>query len=117
MTHFVQACPLAQQVWRDFALAFNLSSSPSLLHILYSWPSSSSSHLWRAYGYCLQAGHAVALHTLWITSVRARDTDVRPAPAAISAVFRSNLRRHFDTLAYSPRWSRYFRHLPSYINI
>lgn len=115
--HFYQACPLANQVWQDFAYVFRLSSLPSLSRILYSWPSSSSSHLGRAYGYRLQAGHAVALHVLWVATVRARSSGVRPSPASVSAQFRFHLRRHFETLARSRRWHVYFANLPSYLRL
>ena len=63
-SHFAFSCPLAQQVWQDFASCFHLPHSPFLHHVLFSWPSSSSSVLGHAYGFRLQAGHAVAIHTL-----------------------------------------------------
>src|SRR6185295_2408988 len=59
--HFVFSCPLAQQVWQDFAHHFCLLSPPSLHHMLFSWLSSSSFVLGRVYGFHLQASHAVVI--------------------------------------------------------
>ena len=104
MHHFLFDCPLAQQVWQDFASYFELSSSPPLYNILFSWPASSSSMLGRAYGYRLQAGHAVALHTLWFVHCEARYREKSTTRIALSCIFRNRLRRHFTTLAASSRW-------------
>jgi len=111
--HFIFSCPLAQQVWSDFATIFSLPSSVSLYQALYSWPSSCSSHLGRAYGYQLQAGHAVAVHTLWYVATLARLQDTRATCLSTSALFLSRLRRHFTTLRTSPRWGSRIGSLPS----
>jgi exonuclease III len=113
LRHFVSTCPLAQQVWREFATIFDLPSPPSLHHCLYSWPSSPSSFLGRAYGYRLQAGHAVALHLLWVLVIQARFHGNRATPASIPARLRFFLRRHLVTLSRSSRWGRFFPSLPA----
>jgi hypothetical protein len=105
--HFLVSCPTAQLVWREFAAAFDLPRSPSLLHRLYSWPSSSSFYLGRAFGYRLQAGHAVALHLLWVANLEAR-AGTQILPAALPHRFRFLLARHFSTLRHSLRWRPFF---------
>src|SRR6185295_13620208 len=102
--HFVFSCPLAQQVWQDFARYFRLSSPPSLDHMLFSWPSSSSSVLGRAYGFRLQTGHTVAIHTLWWAHTVVRLKDDHTTRTAISRIFFARLHRQFQTLLASPRW-------------
>jgi hypothetical protein len=108
LRHFVSACPIAQAVWREFATIFDLSSPPSLTHRLYSWPSSSSRFLGRAYGYRLQAGHSVALHLLWVAVVQARFDGTKVTPSSMPPRLRFLLRQHFLTLSRSPRWCRFF---------
>src|SRR6185295_5312508 len=112
-SHFVFSCPLAQQVWQDFASHFHLSHTPSLYHVLFLWPSSSSSVLGRAYSFRLQAGHAVAIHTLWWAHTVARMKDERTTRTAISRIFSTRLARHFGTLSASPRWRSRLGCIPS----
>ena len=102
--HFIYGCPYARQIWREFALYMNLSEPVSLQHALFSWPSSSSSVLGSAYGYRLQAGHAVALHTLWFVQCRARYSGQGTPLTVLSRLFHARLQRHFRTLLASPRW-------------
>jgi hypothetical protein len=108
LRHFILTCPMAQAVWREFATVFDLPFSPSLQHCLYSWPSSSSSYLGRAYGYRLQAGHAVALHLLWVIVVQARFDGTLATPASLPSRLRFLLRQHFLTLSHSSRWGHFF---------
>jgi hypothetical protein len=112
LRHFVFSCPLAQQVWLDFRSIFSLPDPVSLRNALYSWPSSCSAHLGRAYGYQLQAGHAVAIHTLWYVTTLARHQDFRATRIAISRLFRARLLRHFTTLLASSRWGPRIDSLP-----
>jgi hypothetical protein len=115
LRHFLFDCPLAQQVWSDFAFAFDISyESISLRHCLFSWPTGASFFLGRAFGYRLQAGHAVALHTLWTAAVVARFEGTRITRASISARFRIALQRHFAALRSSPRWAPRIGDLPSF---
>ena len=110
--HFIFSCPLAQQVWHDFSRLFSLSTSVSLRQALYSWPSSCATHLGRAYGYQLQAGHAVAVHTLWYVATLARLHDRRATRISTSRLFVTRLRQHFTTLQASSRWGSRIDPLP-----
>ena len=106
LQHFVHTCPLAQQVWSDFRAVFSLSHPVSLRQALYSWPAGGSRFLGREFGYRLQAGHAVALHTLWITHCEAVYDDTPSSRTGISNRFHFFLRRHFRSLASSRFASR-----------
>src|SRR6185295_18404201 len=92
--HFLFTCPLAKAVWEEFKTYFGLTHQVSFYQALYSWPSSSSSVLGRTTGFRLQAGHAVALYTLWTAHTQAVFDDVKTNPAAIRLRFRSLLARH-----------------------
>ena len=116
LQHLLFDCLLAQQVWLDFASLFELSyASISLSNVLFSWPTGASSFLGRAFGYRLQAGHAVAIHTLWSASVAASRRQVPASRVSISAQFRTALRRHFSTLRSSSRWSVCLGDLPFHL--
>jgi hypothetical protein len=106
LQHFVHTCPLAQQVWSDFRAVFSLPHPVSLRQALYSWPAGGSRFLGREFGYRLQAGHAVALHTLWITHCEAVYDDTPSSRPGISNRFHFFLRRHFRSLASSRFASR-----------
>jgi hypothetical protein len=101
LRHFLFTCPLARQVWSDFRLLFHLPSVVSFRQALFSWSTGNSRFLGREHGYRLQAGHAVALHTLWTVHCRAVYSGIPTSPAAVSHLFRSLLRRHLTTLAAS----------------
>ena len=110
--HFLFTCPLAQQVWHDFSLIFQLSHPVSLEQALFSWSAGGSRFLGREFGYRLQAGHAVALHTLWTAHTQARYDNVSTSCVGVSHRFRFLLRKHFRTLNASPRHSRKLGSLP-----
>jgi hypothetical protein len=101
LRHFLFACPLARQVWSDFQTTFRLPSAVTLRQALFSWSTGNTRFLGRAYGFRLQAGHAVALHTLWTAHCRAVHDGTHSSCATVSQQFRSLLRRHFTTLAAS----------------
>src|SRR5262245_42418572 len=101
LRHFIHDCPLAQQVWSDFQSIFRLPHPVTLQQALYSWPSGGSRFLGSDYGYRLQAGHAVALHTLWTAHCQAVYDDTPSSRPAISNRFKFLLRRHFQTLQHS----------------
>jgi hypothetical protein len=116
--HFIFDCPLAQQVWQDFAFVFCIPYySISMHNVLFLWPAGPSLFLGRAYGYRLQAGHAVAIHTLWVASCQARYASKPSTRASISARFRSALLRHFDTLRRSPKWQERIGTLPPFFSM
>ena len=106
LQHFVHTCPLAQQVWSDFRAVFSLPHPVSLRQALYSWPAGGSRFLGREFGYRLQAGHAVALHTLWITHCEDVYNDTPSSRPGISNRFHFFLRQHFRSLASSRFASR-----------
>src|SRR5689334_18895651 len=81
--HFLYTCPLAQTVWDEFRTLLDLPHQVSFQQALYSMPSSSSSVLGRTTGFKLQAGHAIALYTLWTVHTQAIFDDVSTNPAAI----------------------------------
>jgi hypothetical protein len=99
--HFLFTCSLAQAVWDEFRKSFDLSTPVTFHNALYSWPSSSSSVLGRTTGFRLQAGHAVALYTLWTAHTQAVYDDVRTTPAATRTRFRYYFSRHLTTLLSS----------------
>ena len=78
----------------------------TFVHPLYSWSTGGSRYLGREFGYQLQAGHAVALHTLWTAHTQAVYDDVQTSRVAISARFKLLLRRHFSTLQASRHASK-----------
>ena len=101
--HFLWTCPLAQCLWQDFRDLYSLPRAVTLYEAAFSW-SPHTQVLGRRYGYRLQAGHAVAVHALWLVHIRAR-FDNRPASLpAVKALFRTLLRQHLETLraAVSP---------------
>lgn len=101
LRHFVYTCPLARQVWSDLRSTFRLPSPVSLRQALFSWSTGNSRYLGRAFGFRLQAGHAVALHVLWTANCRAVYDGALSSRAAVSQHFRTLLRRHLTTLAAS----------------
>jgi len=111
--HFIYTCPLAQQVWLDFRVIFQLPSAVSLRQALYSWSSGGSCFLGREYGFRLQAGHAVALHTLWTAHTQAVYGDTPATRIGVSNRFKFLLRRHFRTLSAS-RFSSRLGQLPPF---
>jgi hypothetical protein len=97
LRHFIFSCPLAQVVWHELRLLFNLPHAVTLQQAAFSW-SPHTRVLGRRYGYRLQAGHAVAQHVLWLAHTGARFGN-RPAHIdAIRAQFRALLLRHLETL-------------------
>lgn len=110
--HFIYTCPLAQQVWHDFATTFQLPQPVSLRQALFSWSVGGTRFLGKGYGFRLQAGHAVALHTLWTAHTQAVYDDRSTSCQAVSHRFRFLLRRHFQTLSASPRFARKLGDLP-----
>jgi hypothetical protein len=115
LRHFIFTCPLAQQVWSDFRTIFQLPQPVSLHQALFSWSSGGSRFLGREHGYRLQAGHAVALHTLWLAHCNAVYDDTPSSRPAISARFKFFLRRHFLTLQHS-RFSDRLGTLPPFFS-
>ena len=101
LRHFIYDCPLAKQVWSDFRFIFSLPHPVTLRQALYSWSTGGSRYLGREFGYQLQAGHAVALHTLWTAHTQAVYSDIPTSRVAISARFKYLLRRHFSALQSS----------------
>ena len=95
--HFIWTCPLAQCLWREFRDLFSLPRAVTLHEAAFSW-STQAQVLGRRYGYRLQAGHAVAVHTLWLVHVRVVFHDGPASFAAVKALFRSLLRQHLETL-------------------
>jgi hypothetical protein len=106
LRHFIYSCPLAQQVWSDFGQYFRLARPVTLFQALFSWPAGGSRYLGREYGHRLQAGHAVAVHTLWLAHCQAVYDDVPSSRPAVSARFRFFLQQHFTTLSSSRFASR-----------
>jgi hypothetical protein len=97
MRHFAHTCPLAQAVWNELRLVFRLPYAVSLQHVAFSW-SPNALVLGKRFGFKLQAGHAVALHTLWLAHTAAR-YDNRPAAIpAVRALFRTRLLEHLESL-------------------
>ena len=113
--HFILDCPLVRQVWSDFQTIFHLSHPVTLRQALFSWPSGGSRYLGREYGFRLQAGHAVALHTLWTAHCQAVYSDNPTSRPAISNQFKFHLRRYFHTLSSSHHSSR-LGDLPSFFS-
>jgi hypothetical protein len=96
LRHFILSCPVAQEVWREFRRVFQWHTPITLEQAAFAWPSRVV-HLGRRYGFQLQAGHAVVLHTIWVTHTRARYANTPAHPAAIRALFRSHLLRYLET--------------------
>jgi hypothetical protein len=93
-------CPLAQAVWHEVRLVFSLPQAVSLFHAAFSW-SPQAQGLGRRFGFRLQAGHAVALHTLWLLHTRAVYHQQSASIPAARALFRAHLLRYLETLAAS----------------
>ena len=106
LRHFLVTCPLARQIWSDFRTIFHLPTAVSLRQALFSWSTGNSRFLGREHGYRLQAGHAVALHILWVAHCKAVYNGTPASLAAVSNQFRALLRRHFTTLAASRHAAR-----------
>ena len=97
MRHFIWTCPLAQCLWREFRDLYSLPRAVTLQEAAFSW-SPHTQVLGRRYGYRLQAGHAVAVHTLWLVHTRAVYDDCPASFPAVKALFRASLRQHLETL-------------------
>src|SRR5499427_534161 len=96
MQHFLFSCPLAQVVWHEMRRVFALPHAVSLEQAAFSW-SPQALVLGKRFGYRLQAGHAVALHVLWLAHC---DAVYGNRPASIPAVrarYRALLLRHLET--------------------
>src|SRR5262245_7694035 len=97
LRHFLFSCPLAQCLWQDFRSLFSLPQAVTLQQAAFSW--SPHTHvLGRRYGFRLQAGHAVAVHTLWLVHCRAVLDHCPASIPAVRALFRALLLRHLETL-------------------
>ena len=103
LRHFIWTCPLAQGLWREFRDLYSLPQAVTLEQAAFSW-SSHAQVLGRRYGYRLQAGHAVAVHILWLVHIRATKDRCPASIPAVKALFRALLRQHLETLraAVSP---------------
>ena len=110
--HFLFTCPLAQQIWSDFSILFQLPHAISLEQALFSWSAGGSRFLGREFGFRLQAGHAVALHTLWTAHTQAVYGETPTSCQGISHRFRYLLRKHFCTLSASRHFSCRLGSLP-----
>ena len=95
--HFIFSCPLAQCLWQDFRSLFSLPQAVSLQQAAFSW-SPQVQVLGRRYGFRLQAGHAVVVHTLWLVHCRAGLDHCPASIPAVRALFRALLLRHLETL-------------------
>ena len=103
--HFVFLCPLAQAVWHEFRLVFSLPTPVHLKQAAFSW-SLQTRVLGRRYGHRLQAGHAVALHVLWLVHVNATMNNRKATIPAVRAQFRALLLEHLETLWASKPFSQ-----------
>ena len=103
LRHFIWTCPLAQCLWREFRDLYSLPQAVTLSQAAFSW-SPHTQVLGRRYGFRLQAGHAVALHVLWLVHTRATYDDCPASLPAVKALLHSLLRQHLETLraALSP---------------
>jgi hypothetical protein len=97
MRHFLFSCPLAQCLWRDFRDLYSLPQAVTVQQAAFSW-SPQTRVLGRRYGFRLQAGHAVALHTLWLVHTRAVLDRCPASIPAVRALFKAQLRQHLETL-------------------
>jgi len=106
LQHFVHTCPLAQAVWHEVRQTFSLPRAVSLKNAAFSW-SPNTSVLGRRFGFRLQAGHAVALHVLWLLHTRAVYNNQPASIPSARATFRAHLHRYLETLwASTPSASR-----------
>ena len=97
LQHFIHACPLAQVVWHEVRQLFSLPWAVSLHNAAFSW-SPNASVLGRRFGFRLQAGHAVAIHVLWLLHMRAVYHDQPASTSSARATFRAHLHRYLETL-------------------
>jgi hypothetical protein len=97
MRHFIFSCPLAQVVWREFQVVFGLPEPVTLQQAVFSW-SPQTFVLGKRFGFKLQAGHAVALHVLWLAHCGAVYNGRAASTHAVKAHFRALLFRHVETL-------------------
>jgi hypothetical protein len=110
LRHFIFSCPLAQCLWQEFRSFFSLPSAVSLKQAAFSW-SPNALVLGRRFGFRLQAGHAVVIHTLWIIH-NAAVMDNRPtSTTAARTLFLSQLARHLETLRTAPSLHRHHQSL------
>src|SRR5262245_20494087 len=106
MRHFIHSCPLAQAIWHEVRLLFSLPNAVSLKNAAFSW-SPNASVLGRRFGFRLQAGHAVAVHTLWLLHTRAVYHNQPASTHSARATYRAHLQRYLETLwASTPSSSR-----------
>src|SRR6185295_1190601 len=97
MRHFIFSCPLAQAVWQEVRRLFSLRHAVSLHNAAFSW-SPNTLVFGRRYGFRLQAGHAVAVHTLWLLYTRAVYHREPAHPQAARASFRAHFLTYLETL-------------------
>ena len=110
LRHFIFLCSLAQCLWQEFRSFFSLPSAVSLKQAAFSW-SPNALVLGRRFGFRLQAGHAVVIHTLWIIH-NAAVMDNRPASTtAARTLFLSQLAHHLETLRTAPSLHRHHQSL------
>jgi hypothetical protein len=104
--HFIHSCPLAQTIWHEVRLLFSLPHAVSLKNAAFSW-SPNALVLGRRFGFRLQAGHAVAVHTLWLLHTQAVYGTTPATPHSARATFRAHMQRYLETLwASTPLSSR-----------
>jgi hypothetical protein len=97
MRHFIHSCPLAQAIWQEVRHLFSLPHAVSLKNAVFSW-SPNALVLGRRFGFRLQAGHAVAIHTLWCLHTQAVYQHVPASIPGARASFRANLHNYLETL-------------------
>ena len=106
LRHFIHSCPLAQAVWQEVRLVFSLPWAVSLKNAAFSW-SPNALVLGRRFGFRLQAGHAVAVHVLWLLHTRAVYNNQPASIISARATFRAHLHQYLETLwASTPPSSR-----------
>jgi len=103
--HFLFSCPLAQTIWREVRYLFSLPHAVSLQHAAFSW-SPNALVLGRRFGFRLQAGHAVAIHALWLLHCQATYNNCPATTAGARALYRAHLQLYLETLWASTPSSR-----------
>ena len=97
LRHFIHSCPLAQAIWQEVRHLFSLPRAVSLKNAAFSW-SPNALVLGRRFGFRLQAGHAVAVHVLWLLHTRAVYNNQPASLLSARATYRAHLQRYLETL-------------------